>query len=106
MLRSRQRVSSSGWRLSYCPSASSATSAHSATARFSVVVAKRHVRHAVLRNRIRRLLREYFRQELQPLLPAMDYVLQTTRPPLLPIVNARLRSECRCLFSRAIDKPL
>lgn len=40
------------------------TSRHS-TSRLGLVIAKKHVRKAVDRNRIKRLVREHFRQEIQ-----------------------------------------
>ena len=43
--------------------------------RLGLSVAKRHVRRATLRNRVRRVLREHFRQVMRPKLPPMDAVV-------------------------------
>lgn len=94
MLRSRRGARRGGWRL-YC-----AANAPVSAPRFAVVVARRYVRGAVERNRIRRLLREYFRQELRLRLPPMDYLMRTVSA--LPFQDARqLREECRALFAEA-----
>ena len=101
VLRSRRRVSHRCWRLSYVGRSSSATP------RFGVVVAKRHVPAAVQRNRIRRMLREYFRQQLRFSLPAMDFLMQTTCVlSLSSFSGEQLREECLTLFTNAINKPL
>lgn len=100
VLRSRQRVSRNGWRLHHIGNPPGDAP------RFAVVVAKRHARAAVVRNRIRRLLREYFRQELRFNLPARDFLMQSTAVQPLPVNGAALRAECRDLFSQAIGKPL
>ena len=100
VLRSRQRVSHNGWRLHYIKNSLDDVP------RFAVVVAKRHARAAVTRNRLRRLLREYFRQELRTNLPSMDFLMQSTAVQPLPVDSAALRAECRHLFSQAMNKPL
>ena len=100
VLRSRRRVNRHCWRLHYIGSPSSAAP------RFAVVIAKRHVRTAVQRNRIRRVLREYFRQQLRFSLPAMDFLMQTTRMLPLPASGEQLRKECRALFADVVNKPL
>lgn len=51
------------------------------SARLGLVIAKRFARHAVLRNLLKRLAREAFRQ-VRPQLPPLDLVLRLTRPPL------------------------
>lgn len=98
LLRSRRRVSANGWRL--C-----CASGRGSVPRFAVTVAKRHVRTAVARNRIRRLLREYFRQELRLTLPPMDFLLLSTARPPLPPQAAVLRAQCRQLFSQLLNTP-
>ena len=50
-------------------------------ARLGLIVPKRLARRAVLRNTLKRLARESFRQAL-PSLPAVDLVLRLTRPPV------------------------
>lgn len=52
-----------------------------ACARLGLVVPKRLARRAVLRNQIKRLAREAFRQVL-PGLPAVDIIIRLTKPPL------------------------
>ena len=49
------------------------------TARIGLVVGKRALRHAVDRNRAKRVLRETFRV-IRPELPSMDIVVQVTGP--------------------------
>ena len=47
----------------------------SSHSRLGLVIAKKHVKHAVDRNRIKRILRESFRTLEQPLDPPMDIVV-------------------------------
>ena len=48
--------------------------------RLGVIVAKKHIRRAVARNRIRRILREHFRQNLRKKLPSIDAVAVIVAP--------------------------
>ena len=48
--------------------------------RLGLIVAKKHIRRASVRNRVRRILREHFRQNLQTQLPAMDAVVAIAAP--------------------------
>lgn len=74
-----------------------------AVARLGLVVAKRFARRAVLRNLLKRLAREAFRQS-QLRLVSYDLVLRLTRPPLsgLPadVVTA---SDRRRVWRREIE---
>ena len=79
------------------------TNALGGSARLGLVIPKRLARRAVLRNQIKRLAREAFRQAL-PDLPAIDVVLRLTKPPLLAkaLVDGALRQAWR----REIDSLL
>lgn len=98
VLRSHQRVVDGGWRL--C-----CARRRRGEARFAVVVAKKHVRRACARNRMRRVLREYFRQELCGHVPPRDYLMQSVdrMPPSVPSGEA-LRARCRALFEAMGEK--
>lgn len=50
------------------------------TPRLGLIVAKKHIRRASVRNRVRRILREHFRQNLQNELPPMDAVAAIAAP--------------------------
>jgi len=69
-------------------------------ARLGLVIPKRLARRAVLRNQIKRLAREAFRQFL-PVLPAMDLVLRLTKPPLP--AKTTVSRELRHAWRRDID---
>jgi ribonuclease P protein component len=71
--------------------------------RLGLVIPKRLARHAVLRNLLKRLAREAFRQAL-PVLPAGDIVLRLAKPPVAasgPVDGAR-----RALWRSDIDSLL
>ena len=70
------------------------------SARLGLVIPKRLARRAVLRNQIKRLAREAFRQAL-PGLPVVDMVLRLTKPPLVAL--ARVDSQLRHAWRRDID---
>jgi ribonuclease P protein component len=72
-------------------------------ARLGLVIPKRLARRAVLRNQIKRLAREAFRQAL-PTLPAVDIVLRLIKPPLLTL--AKVDRELRHAWRRDIDSLL
>jgi len=72
-------------------------------ARLGLVIPKRLARRAVLRNQIKRLAREAFRQAL-PDLPAIDVVLRLTKPPLL--AKALVSGALRQAWRRDIDSLL
>lgn len=50
--------------------------------RLGLVMAKRYAKHAVLRNLLKRLIREAFRSAL-PNLPSVDIVCRLTKSPLI-----------------------
>lgn len=56
--------------------------------RLGFIVAKRHVKHAVRRNRVKRIIRESFRTA--PALPAFDIVIQVTAEPAAEELRAIL----------------
>ena len=68
-------------------------------ARLGLTVSKRVSKLAVVRNRLRRLLREVFRQQ-RATLPAGDYVL-IAKPEAARADNAALRADLLSLFERA-----
>lgn len=70
-------------------------------ARIGLVVAKKNIKLAVQRNRIKRILRESFR--LNQHLPAMDIVV-LTRPKIDQLDNKSLQSSCEKLFNKLIQK--
>lgn len=76
------------------------TEGKSSSARLGLVIPKRLARRAVLRNQIKRLVREAFRGKL-PELPAIDVVLRLTKPPLPAEVP--VDREVRRLWRRDID---
>jgi len=71
--------------------------------RLGLVIAKKHVRLSVQRNRIKRIAREVFRQ-LPPSQPSLDIIL-LARPGMDQLDNARLstilRQQCERLFRHA-----
>ena len=69
------------------------------TPRLGLIVAKKHIRRASVRNRVRRILREHFRQKLLPELPPMDAVAAIAAP-LAKNKSAKLsREEERALLN-------
>jgi ribonuclease P protein component len=78
-------------------------SAQIAVARLGLVIPKRLARRAVLRNQIKRLAREAFRQVL-PGLPSVDMIIRLTRPPLS--AKERVNQALRQLWRRDIDRLL
>lgn len=68
-------------------------------ARLGLAVSRKVDRRAVVRNRIRRVLRDHFRQ-LRALLPPGDYVL-VARPTAAAATPAVLREACNTLLRRA-----
>jgi len=67
-------------------------------ARLGMSVAARNLKQAVARNRIRRLIRESFRQQL-PSLPALDLVIGV-RTAVLGAENARVRERLAQLWHK------
>lgn len=61
----------------------------SASARLGMVIGKRHVRRATERNRIRRIIRESFRQRRERL-PAVDLVIMVRKPSPDELRNEQL----------------
>ncbi len=70
------------------------------SARLGLVVPKRTVRKAVERNRMKRVLREEFRQRRRTL-PALDIVIQV----MARVDNAALRADADILFARLVVNP-
>jgi ribonuclease P protein component len=69
-------------------------------ARLGLVIAKRFARHAVLRNLIKRQVREFFRDQAT-LLPAEDMVIRLARPMLgLPVAKSDQRQWVRAEIQR------
>jgi ribonuclease P protein component len=68
-------------------------------ARLGLTVSKRVSKLAVVRNRLRRVLREVFRQQ-RATLPAGDYML-IAKPEAARADNAALRADLLTLFERA-----
>lgn len=72
--RCGQTTSGGGWKISYLHT-------HRTAARIGINLNKRLVRHATHRNRLRRVLRERFRQHWRAALPSVDILLQPTVAP-------------------------
>ena len=70
------------------------------SARIGVVVPKRTVRKAVERNRMKRVLREEFRQR-RCTLPALDIVIQV----MARVDNSKLRADADSLFTKLTASP-
>lgn len=70
------------------------TTTHS---RLGLVVAKKHVRHATQRNRVKRLVREYFRQH--PTALPQDIVFLARRG-IAELSNAEIRDQLTILWRR------
>lgn len=85
----RRAVRATHFRLSYKPNTCG-------TARLGFVVARKYVRRAVWRNRIRRVAREIFRVERENL-PHVDLVLRVTC-----ILRDPQRSELRQEFAQLL----
>jgi ribonuclease P protein component len=98
VMASPLRLRGGCFELRYRPSAQAKL--QGAGARLGLVIPKRMARRAVLRNQIKRLAREAFRQVL-PVLPAMDLVLRLTKPPLP--AKALVDRELRRVWRRDID---
>jgi len=71
--------------------------------RLGIVVAKKNARRAVDRNRIKRLAREYFRQQIAPFSCPMDYVV-LARPGISNLDNKSLRVSLKSLFDTLLRK--
>ncbi len=76
------------------------------TVRLGVVIPKRNARRAVLRNRLKRLARELFRQQRKSL-PKMDLVLRLARSAdSKSVENVVVRQDIQRLLSRLLaDTP-
>lgn len=90
LLRQGKSIYMTPWRLYFYPN-------NRRAARFGVVVAKRHAKSAVLRNRLRRQLREWFRQELSVAPLAADFLVRSVAV-ISPAKKRRVREDCRRLF--------
>ena len=69
-------------------------------ARLGLIVPKRTVRKAVERNRMKRVLREEFRQR-RPTLPALDIVIQV----MARVDDSALRADADILYTRLVVNP-
>lgn len=87
----RFRCTVSGEFLQFCVKPS-----HLEYPRLGLIIAKKLERHAVRRNRLKRLLREVFRVH-QPDLDKMDCIFRLQRP-LTQIDPARIRQEAELLI--------
>lgn len=70
--------------------------------RLGLVIAKKNVRHAVQRNRVKRIIRESFRLH-QHTLPAID-VIVLARKGVADMENAELHAELEKLWQRLSAK--
>jgi ribonuclease P protein component len=75
------------------------TPAHSS--RIGIIVAKKHIRRATRRNRIKRLIREQFR--LKPFLTSLDLVI-LARPAADRLDNPSVRRELDTLWQQLEQK--
>lgn len=82
------------WQLRVMPNSSSKQ------ARLGVIISKRNVASAVLRNRLRRIVREHFRQNLLGQLPAVDLLLQLRQKMSSPINNHECVVAMQSLFCK------
>lgn len=67
--------------------------------RLGLIVAKKIARHAVVRNKVKRLLREVFRMnQLDQETIAMDWVVRLKRSPIIRTESACLMDEAKALM--------
>lgn len=86
----RGKVSSGeGWKMTYASNRRTA-------ARIGINISKRMVRMACRRHRLRRILRETFRQQWRHTLPPIDVVFQAIAPPT---TEAAALSACAMLLA-------
>ncbi|MGU9951551.1 MAG: ribonuclease P protein component [Gammaproteobacteria bacterium WSBS_2016_MAG_OTU1] len=83
-------ISDRCWRLRYNPN-------NEQGARLGVSVPKRCVRLAVKRNRLRRIIRETFRQQWRLQLPAVDIIFRLNSTP--PQNEQEIIQQCAQIFS-------
>lgn len=83
------KIAGECWQLRYIPNQKTA-------ARLGITVPKRFVPRAVQRNRLRRILRETFRQHWRATLPPVDVLLVPTHA-VAPTDNPR--TDCASLFA-------
>lgn len=69
--------------------------------RVAVVVGKKIIKSAVSRNRIRRRVYEYIRQQLPRLAQTTDIVVIVSSSELLTISSAELKAEIEALFEES-----
>lgn len=94
----KKSVKTEHFQLNYGPGASG-------VARLGVVVAKKMAKQAVLRNRVKRRLREVFRHQ-RSMLPPLDLVFRLTKPlpsQPWPLVDALVRDETTKLLSYVLS---
>lgn len=96
VMASRARASGGCFELRYRRRSESEFGGVSAQARLGLIIPKRLAKRAVLRNLLKRLAREAFRQA-KPGLPPADLVLRLAKPPLAKglSVDADLRRQWR-----------
>ena len=82
-------ISGAGWKLRYAPN-------RRKKARLGMIVPKRIIRLATRRNRLRRAVREDFRQNWRKTMPPVDVILSILAPPA---GIAEAKQECGRLFS-------
>ena len=71
--------------------------------RLGIVVAKKNVRRAIDRNRIKRLTREYFRQQVSPRSSSLDFVV-LARQGMGNLNNCDVRMALKSLFDSVLKK--
>jgi ribonuclease P protein component len=76
---------------------------HTGLSRLGIVVSKKNARRAVDRNRIKRIIREYFRRHVAPLTQSMDFVV-LARPGLASLDNQNINSGLKSLFDNVLRK--
>lgn len=103
VMSSRTRICGGCFELRYKLHQHSGEGPVAGGARLGLIVPKRLAKRAVLRNLIKRLAREAFRN-VSGTLPPADLVLRLAKPPLP--VGQRVGSEQRCSWRRSIDELL
>ncbi|MGI9298306.1 MAG: ribonuclease P protein component [Gammaproteobacteria bacterium] len=90
--RRGKKITGGCWLLRFTPSRRTA-------ARIAVSVSKRFIRRAVRRNRLRRVIREEFRQRWRADLPPMDMIVALAAPPE---DETAARRECAEVLAAAV----
>lgn len=102
-MASRSRLSGGCFELRYRERPSDDLRTKAYGARLGLIVPKRLVKRAVLRNLLKRLAREAFRQS-QASLPPLDFVLRLSKPPLVAgqAVDPGKRRVWRCCIDNLL----